>query len=179
MSFLRLAIVKNCGAIRNSLAPLSGTLNISSINVNRFVIPAISNSTRSLSLTVPKYCDANATDEPEVEKKKSHRYDKPNRDRSKIIPVETSIEYLTSDAYKETYGERKIYDGYRRVHKGSIAPRKTRESCIRFNVVTTSSPCPICRDEYLVLDHKNLDLIKQFISPHSGEVSCNKFTYFS
>lgn len=36
--------------------------------------------------------------------------------------------------------------------------------------MSTGNPCPICRDEYLVLDYRNLDLLKQFISPHTGEV---------
>jgi small subunit ribosomal protein S18b len=36
--------------------------------------------------------------------------------------------------------------------------------------ISTGNPCPICRDEYLVLHHENVDLLKQFISPHTGEV---------
>lgn len=34
----------------------------------------------------------------------------------------------------------------------------------------TGNPCPICRDEYLVLHEKNVDLLKQFISPFTGEI---------
>jgi len=36
-------------------------------------------------------------------------------------------------------------------------------------MLTTSNPCPICRDEYLVLDYRNVELLKQFISPYNGE----------
>lgn len=36
--------------------------------------------------------------------------------------------------------------------------------------IVTGNPCPICRDEYLVLHEKNVDLLKQFISPYTGEV---------
>ncbi|KAM7354028.1 mitochondrial ribosomal protein S18B [Cochliomyia hominivorax] len=92
------------------------------------------------------------------------------KDRSKKIPVETSIRYLKSSAYKQTYGDRFVWEQYRRNHKGLFPPRKTRKTCIRKDIITTGNPCPICRDEYLVLDHRNIDLLKQFISPHSGEV---------
>lgn len=58
----------------------------------------------------------------------------------------------------------------RRNHKGMFAPRKTRKTCIRQGKISTGNPCPICRDEYLVLDHRNTELLQQFISPYSGEV---------
>ncbi|XP_037812832.1 28S ribosomal protein S18b, mitochondrial [Lucilia sericata] len=92
------------------------------------------------------------------------------KDRSRKIPVETSIRYLKSDAYKQTYGAQFVWEQYRRNHKGLFPPRKTRKTCIRKDTITTGNPCPICRDEYLVLDHRNIELLKQFISPHSGEV---------
>ncbi|EDW90496.1 28S ribosomal protein S18b, mitochondrial [Drosophila yakuba] len=92
------------------------------------------------------------------------------KDRSKAIPVETSIRYLKSAAYKQTYGEDFVWTQYRRNHKGMYAPRKTRKTCIRQNRISTGNPCPICRDEYLVLDYRNTELLEQFISPHSGDV---------
>ncbi|XP_050426173.1 28S ribosomal protein S18b, mitochondrial [Adelges cooleyi] len=100
----------------------------------------------------------------------------PLRDRSTIIPVETSIEYLKSDAYKSTYGNNPVWKEYRRNHKGSIPPRKTRKTCIRADLITSGNPCPVCRDEYLVLDYRNIELLKQFISPHSGQVLSYKLT---
>ncbi|XP_025421796.1 28S ribosomal protein S18b, mitochondrial [Sipha flava] len=92
------------------------------------------------------------------------------KDRSTIIPVETSIKYLKSEAYKITYGDNEVWKEYRRNHKGSIPPKKTRKMCIRANMIATGNPCPICRDEYLVLDYRNVDLLKQFISPYSGKL---------
>jgi len=92
------------------------------------------------------------------------------KDRSTVIPVETSIEYLKSDAYKSTYGNNEVWKEYRRNHKGSIPPKKTRKMCIRADMISTGNPCPICRDEYLVLDYRNVDLLKQFISPYSGKL---------
>ncbi|XP_050319070.1 28S ribosomal protein S18b, mitochondrial [Bactrocera neohumeralis] len=95
---------------------------------------------------------------------------KRQNDRTQVIPVETSMRYLKSSAYKETYGDQLVWEQYRRNHKGAIPPRKTRKTCIRKGVISTGNPCPICRDEYLVLDHRNIDLLQQFISPHTGQI---------
>ncbi|XP_026737897.1 28S ribosomal protein S18b, mitochondrial [Trichoplusia ni] len=94
----------------------------------------------------------------------------PSKDRTKIIPVETSIRYMQSKAYQQTYGENTIWALYRRNHKGGFAPRKTRKSCVRNGIISTGNPCPICRDEYLVLDHRNTKLLEQFISEYTGQV---------
>ncbi|XP_078039838.1 mitochondrial ribosomal protein S18B [Augochlora pura] len=94
----------------------------------------------------------------------------PTKDRSQIIPVETSIQYLQSSAYKQTYGDFPVWKLYRRNFKGQLPPQKTRRTCIRNNVISTGSPCPICRDEYLIIDYRNVELLKQFISEHSGEI---------
>ncbi|CAD6997149.1 28S ribosomal protein S18b, mitochondrial [Ceratitis capitata] len=107
-------------------------------------------------------CEATQISPEELKKQKN--------DRTKIIPVETSMRYLQSSAYKETYGDHLVWEQYRRNHKGSIPPRKTRKTCIRKGVISTGNPCPICRDEYLVLDHRNVALLRQFISPHTGEI---------
>ncbi|BES92079.1 ribosomal protein S18B [Nesidiocoris tenuis] len=91
------------------------------------------------------------------------------------IPVETSIRYLKSKAYSITYGTEPVWKNYRRNHKGSIPPRLTRKTCVRAGKIATGNPCPICRDDYLVLSPDNVELLKQFISPHSGEtLSFNK-----
>lgn len=90
--------------------------------------------------------------------------------RVPIIPVETSIEYMNSDAYKQAYGDHPVWKHYRRNFKGSIPPRKTRRTCIRSGQISTGNPCPICRDEYLVFDHRNVKLLEQFIDKHNGNV---------
>lgn len=94
----------------------------------------------------------------------------PAKDRTKPVPVETSIRYLNSNAYQQTYGEKAVWSSYRRNHKGGFAPRNTRKSCVRNGIISTGNPCPICRDEYLVLDHRNINLLKQFISKYTGQV---------
>ncbi|XP_026757351.2 28S ribosomal protein S18b, mitochondrial [Galleria mellonella] len=94
----------------------------------------------------------------------------PTKDRTKIIPLETSMRYLESKAYKQTYGDNPVWTLYRRNHKGGFPPKKTRRSCVRNGVISTGNPCPICRDEYLVLDHRNTKLLEQFISDYTGQI---------
>ncbi|XP_055600456.1 28S ribosomal protein S18b, mitochondrial [Uranotaenia lowii] len=98
------------------------------------------------------------------------------KDRTRIIPVETSIRYLTSQAYQQTYHGEPVWKQYRRNHKGLYPPSKTRKTCIRQGKISTGNPCPICRDEYLVLDHNNINLIKQFISEQTGKVLSYQIT---
>jgi len=107
--------------------------------------------------------------ESDVDAKDDKKHD-PSIDRTTVISVETSKKYLKSEAYKETYGNNPVWSQYRRNHKGAFPPRKTRKTCIRGGVISAGNPCPICRDEYLVLHHENMDLLNQFISPHTGEV---------
>lgn len=92
------------------------------------------------------------------------------KDRTEVIPFETSIRYLKSAAYEQTYGTAPVWTQYRRNHIGLFPPKKTRKTCIRGGKISTGSPCPICRDEYLVLHEQNLDLLKQFISEHTGSI---------
>ncbi|XP_064649883.1 small ribosomal subunit protein mS40-like [Lineus longissimus] len=87
-----------------------------------------------------------------------------------VVDPPTSIRYLKSKAYRTTYGDDPVWKHYRRNFKAGIPPEKTRKTCIRAGEVSTGNPCPICRDEYLVIDFKNRDLLKQFINPYTGEV---------
>ncbi|XP_044727841.1 28S ribosomal protein S18b, mitochondrial [Chrysoperla carnea] len=123
-------------------------------------------SIRTISTT--KLCTEKST-----EKKSTTNTNEPvgiSKDRSQVIPVETSIKYLKSNAYKETYGEQPVWTQYRRNFKGAFAPKKTRKTCIRNKVISTGNPCPICRDEYLVLSENNPELLQQFICPHTGTI---------
>lgn len=91
-----------------------------------------------------------------------------NKDRTQEIPLEASVRYLKSAAYKQTYGTDPVWVPYRRNFKGSIPPKKTRKTCIRSGKISTGNPCPICRDEYLVVHEENTALLEQFICPHTG-----------
>lgn len=117
--------------------------------------------------------DVEATEEQEQTKEAVR--DDP-KDRTRIIPVETSIRYLTSEAYQQTYQGDPVWKQYRRNHKGVYPPKQTRKTCIRQGKLATGNPCPICRDEFLVLDHRNVDLIKQFISAQNGKVLSYQIT---
>lgn len=137
---------------------------------NGSLFPLVSSSfIRYLSVTAPRHCEVR--DNPDETEGKAEEKIDPEIDRTRIIPVETSIRYLKSAAYKTTYGDQPVWVQYRRNHKGQYPPSKTRKTCIRGGKISTGSPCPICRDEYLVLDHINVDLLNQFISQHTGEVS--------
>jgi small subunit ribosomal protein S18b, mitochondrial len=140
--------------------------NIAKINL----FPLVSTtSIRQLSVTKALRCENR--ENPEESDKQAEEPIDPAIDRTRIIPVETSIRYLNSEAYKITYGEEPVWIPYRRNFKGQHPPLKTRKTCIRAGKISTGSPCPICRDEYLILDHNNVELLKQFISKHTGEVS--------
>lgn len=117
-----------------------------------------------VSITTSFRFNSNAADD----KSTNFEFRNISKDRSNPVPVETSIRYINSDAYKITYGTDPVWTQYRRNHKGALPPRKTRKTCIRQNVISTGNPCPICRDEYLVLNENNTELLKQFISPHTG-----------
>lgn len=119
-------------------------------------------SRRGLAVTSLQYQEN--TNSPQLELREI------KKDRTEQIPLETSLRYLQSAAYQQTYGSEPVWVPYRRNHKGGIPPRKTRKTCIRGGQVVTGNPCPICRDEYLVLHEQNTVLLKQFISPQTGAV---------
>jgi len=41
---------------------------------------------------------------------------------------------------------------------------------------TTGNPCPVCRDEFLIVHPENIELLKQFVNPFTGKVLDNKDT---
>ncbi|XP_072936420.1 small ribosomal subunit protein mS40 [Epargyreus clarus] len=110
------------------------------------------------------------SDQPDDAGEQQEKEIDPTKDRTKVIPVETSMKYMESKAYEQTYGEKPVWFLYRRNHKGGIPPKKTRKSCVRKGMISTGNPCPICRDEYLVLDHRNTKLLDQFVSQYTGQI---------
>ncbi|KAK1143350.1 28S ribosomal protein S18b, mitochondrial-like [Acipenser oxyrinchus oxyrinchus] len=78
-------------------------------------------------------------------------------------------EYLESEEYIEKYGSQTVWADYRRNHKGGIPPEKTRKTCIRGDKIS-GNPCPVCRDPKLQVDYRNVKLLEQFISNHSGVI---------
>ncbi|CAO1328303.1 unnamed protein product [Diamesa hyperborea] len=136
-------------------------INTANVNVKSLI------SLRNLSTTGINHCEVKEASENIEEAVKEID---PRIDRTKIVPVEVSQRYLKSPAYNTTYGEQPVWLQYRRNFKGLYPPNKTRKTCVRKGLISTGNPCPICRDEYLVLDHNNVDLLKQFISPQTGKV---------
>nr|CAB3263998.1 28S ribosomal protein S18b, mitochondrial-like [Phallusia mammillata] len=79
-------------------------------------------------------------------------------------------DYLDSADYKELYQNNLVWANYFRNKRGGIQKQKTRKNCMRSGVVSTGSPCPICRDEKLLLSYHNIALLKQFIDEQTGNV---------
>ncbi|XP_033643645.1 28S ribosomal protein S18b, mitochondrial-like [Asterias rubens] len=91
--------------------------------------------------------------------------------------IAAGIAYLQSEDYIERYGKRPVFADYRRNHKGGVAPKKTRKRCVRgVKRIISGNPCPICRDENLVVHYKNVRLLEQFVCPHSYEVYSDERT---
>lgn len=88
--------------------------------------------------------------------------------RFQFHDVQTSIEYFKSEAFSKAYGNKLIWEWYIRNFLGRYPKSYTRKECIIGELYATGNPCPICRDPYLVVNYKNVDLLKQFVSPHSG-----------
>ncbi|KAM4878301.1 small ribosomal subunit protein mS40 [Sylvia borin] len=78
-------------------------------------------------------------------------------------------EYLDSEEYRAAYGDKPVWHSYRRNHKGSVPPQRTRKACLRRGK-PLGHLCPICRDRNLLVDFRNVKLLDQFICPHSGVI---------
>ena len=120
---------------------------------------------RSISTSAIRSCEKPPPEENKVNNPK---------DRSRLIPVETSIRYLKSSAFKKTYGDQPVWTLYRRNFKGLFPPRKTRKTCIRAGKIFTGSPCPICRDEYLVQTSKSNDITVLVLTRNIFRYSTNR-----
>jgi len=93
------------------------------------------------------------------------------RDRTRVISPELSLEYMESAAYRNAYGDEPVWKYYRRnIKGGNLFIPRTRKNCIKHQRVQGASPCPICRDIYLVVDYRNIKLLQQFIDEYSGVV---------
>ncbi|XP_028394852.1 uncharacterized protein LOC114518995 [Dendronephthya gigantea] len=86
---------------------------------------------------------------------------------------------LQDDTVHEKNNSRKekpIWAYYRRNFKGQKPPMRTRKKCIRGtgeSQIVSGNPCPVCRLQLAgqyQLNYKDIDLLSQFISPHTGEI---------
>jgi small subunit ribosomal protein S18b len=88
----------------------------------------------------------------------------------KVTDIETSLRYMESDAYKTVYGNEPVWKNYVRNRTKQRFPHYTRDFCAEEGLYIRGNPCPVCRDEYLLLDYRNVKLLKQFVNDHTGEV---------
>ncbi|XP_074595933.1 mitochondrial ribosomal protein S18B [Brevipalpus obovatus] len=97
----------------------------------------------------------------------------PIKDRRVPISWEVSVKYLQSQTYHNTYGDYKVWQMFRRNFGGyhENIPRLTKKSCVGDDgYILGNNPCPICRDKYLTLDYRNVELIKQFIDLYTDQL---------
>lgn len=71
-----------------------------------------------------------------------------------IVIIAGNYYLFLSKAFKDTYKDYKIWQLFRRNFKGVVSPSKPRIRCVEEGLITTSNPCVICRDRYLVVDYK-------------------------
>ncbi|VDN13803.1 unnamed protein product [Dibothriocephalus latus] len=98
----------------------------------------------------------------------------------KPATLEESLEYVKSAGlfivflhaveFTKLYRGKPVWFYHRRNFKGHFPPKRPRKSCTHGDRLITSNPCPICRDEYLVLDYQNVYLLKHFLHPQSAEI---------
>jgi len=80
-------------------------------------------------------------------------------------------EYFNTKEFEETYKGQLVWWNYVRRHKGGTQPQKTRTNCYRNGIIHHPlSPCPLCRDERLLISYKNIPLLNQFIDQPTGEI---------
>merc|ERR1719414_174403 len=101
----------------------------------------------------------------------------PSKQKYNPVDLATSQAYLKSEAYAKTYEGLPVWHSslYRRNYRGSYNPIMTRPDCV-IDGYLCSNPCPICRDDHLLVHHENLELIKQFILPKTGAVLSHRQT---
>merc|ERR1712170_325174 len=131
---------------------------------------------RNFSVSTIRHSEETNENEDENEESMSRGKAYDPKDRTREIPLELSLKYMKSAAYRSTYGEKKIWELYRRNLSGAKRHIDTRPRCVTDGRIATGNPCPICRGEYLVVDYRNLDLIKQFVSEYNGEILTSKKT---
>nr|XP_002129978.1 28S ribosomal protein S18b, mitochondrial-like [Ciona intestinalis]XP_026693609.1 28S ribosomal protein S18b, mitochondrial-like [Ciona intestinalis] len=82
-------------------------------------------------------------------------------------------EYLETADFRTLYGERLIWENYVRNFKGGVQPQQTRSNCFRKGEMSTGSPCPLCRDEKIMVTYNNLPLLHHFIDKQTGQLYSN------
>jgi len=111
------------------------------------------------------------------ERRESSIREIPSKQKYNPVDLATSQAYLKSEAYAKTYEGLPVWHSslYRRNYRGSYNPIMTRPDCV-IDGYLCANPCPICRDDHLLVHHENLELIKQFILPKTGAVLSHRQT---
>ncbi|KAG5442339.1 28S ribosomal protein S18b, mitochondrial [Clonorchis sinensis] len=130
-----------------------------------------SGSTRSSSVAEDEIDSPDIESSPTVDKQSMTNLRK-NYKGKLYTPVDlsTSLDYMNSEVYLNIYQGKPVWFYYRRNFKGHFPPPRTRPNCVVGKRLVSSNPCPICRDEYLILDYRNTELLRQFLNPITLEI---------
>jgi len=81
--------------------------------------------------------------------------------------LEQMMRYMQSDTYARTYSGLPVSLWYRRNYPGSplFWPQPAKRCIGTDYTYITNNSCPICRDEYLWFDFRNVPLLRQFMAP--------------
>ncbi|KAA0199595.1 28S ribosomal protein S18b mitochondrial [Fasciolopsis buskii] len=90
------------------------------------------------------------------------------------VDLATSLDYMNSTVYQNIYRGKPVWFYYRRNFKGHFPPPKTRKKCVIGGKLITSNPCPICRDEYLVIDFR-----VSFVSMRAYDFVFGSYVHFT
>jgi len=93
------------------------------------------------------------------------------------VDLKTSKAYLRSNAFAKTYEGLPVWheSNYKRNFRGAYNPVQTRPDCVMYGRLV-GNPCPICRDNHLLVHHENVELLKQFVEPQTGAVITQRKT---
>lgn len=159
----------SCAIWTSQIKPHKITSCVSTILTS--TIRLSSGSTKSSSTAEDEIDSADVESNPTVDKQSQPSLRK-NYQGKLYAPVDlsTSLDYMNSEVYLNTYQGKPVWFYYRRNYKGHFPPPRTRRNCVVAKRLVSSNPCPICRDEYLVLDYRNTELLRQFLNPITLEI---------
>ncbi|XP_033122565.1 uncharacterized protein LOC117121459 [Anneissia japonica] len=155
--------------LQNRAVSLKNTFFFTINPINTKILPSeTSILNKKFIFTSSRLCDEEQLDEDEVKTE-----EKVEKKELTAEDISAAINYIGSEDYLEKYGDKPVWANYRRNFKGGVPPKKTRKTCIRGKGETLKvcgNPCPLCRNEELVLHHTNVKLLEQFVCPHSLEI---------
>ncbi len=93
-------------------------------------------------------------DEEQVVVTRAQDEDRDPKDRTRVIPVDLSIQYVDSAAYRETYGDSKVWQLYRRNFHKNKTWKPTRENWYGHQSTSLFSRSKLAAFSYMMMIKK-------------------------